>query len=216
MQITKRDQKLLIVLACVLLLAGAYKFGYLNYGDKRAAIEQENDELRARYDSLCAKNQNREKYKKETEENDKKIEEVLAKYPSELHHDNEIFFTKMLEDATKVKVVQASLTEPESFYLGSEQETPNDITGMQTATTLSVESDYEAFKKLLTYMTENESRKVIQNISLSYNNKSGNLSGTIQYNNYSLVGTKTEYRPYSIPAAPGGQGVGSLFGELAK
>ena len=97
MQITKRDQKLLIVLACVLLLAGAYKFGYRNYGDKRAAIEQENDALRARYDSLCAKNQNREKYKKETEVNEKKIEEVLAKYPSELHNDNEIFFTKMLD-----------------------------------------------------------------------------------------------------------------------
>ena len=216
MQITKKDQKLLIVLACVLLLAGGYKFGYRNYGDKRAAIEEEIVALQARYDDLSSKEVNRAKYEKGTKENQEKITKILATYPSKLEHENEIYFTKLLEDSAGIKVSQMSYLEPEVFYNGEEQETKNDMKVSQATSTLTIESDYSQFKRVLSFIEKSDSRKVIQNINLSFDNKTGILSGTVAFNSFSLTGADTVYKPFNIPSEAGGQGVPELFGGMAS
>lgn len=213
MQITRRDQKLLIVLACVLLLAGAYQFGYRKYGDKRAALQEEISTMQIRYDELISKNQDRDQYIAKTKEYQEKTSTLLASYPSEITNENEVYFTKLLEDSTGSKIVQMSYADPESFYIGTEQEVPNELVASQSTSTISIEADYGQFKKLLSYIAQNPSRKVVQNINLSYDNKSGTLTGTVAYHNYSLTGTDTTYEPYDIPAG-NGQGVSNLFGDL--
>ena len=214
--LSKRDIKLLILLACVLLLAASYMFGYSHYGDMRAEVEEEKKVLQQKYEDLSAKNVNREKYQEETKNNTKKQKEILAKYPSKVTVENEIYFTKLLQDSTKVSVKQFAYTEPESFYVDDGTSDVTNITGYKAVSTISFEADYDGFKKMIRYINEAKSRRVINNINMSVDGTTGKLAGTMSYNDFYLEGADCEFNPETIKAGTNGNGVSNIFGNLVK
>ncbi|MDO5521447.1 MAG: hypothetical protein Q4G58_13225 [bacterium] len=214
MQISKRDIKLLILLACILVLTASYMFGYKHFGEKRHTVEEKNSILQEKYNDLSAKNANREKYIQETEANSKKLETLTAKYPSAVTVENEIYFTKLLQDKTKAVVMQMTYTEPETFYADSEAGTSTGITGYKAVSTISFEADYASFKKAVQYINSAKSRRVIDSINVSVDRTSGKLSGSMAYNDYYLDGADGKYEPDTIPAGASGAGVESIFGKL--
>ncbi|MDO5292139.1 MAG: hypothetical protein Q4F05_05245 [bacterium] len=216
LQISKRDIKLLLFLGCVLVLAGSYFFGYKHYGEKREAEEAQIKILQEKYDDLNSKNVNREKYIKETEENEKKIEELKGSYPSTVAVENEIYFTKLLQEHTKAVVTQMTYTEPESFYVDNEAGVTTGIKGYKAVSTISFESDYTSLKKAIQYIQSAKYRRVIESINISVDRTTGKLSGSMAYNDYYLEGAGCKYEPDTIPAGASGAGVSNIFGNLVK
>lgn len=82
--ISERDLKALLLLGCIIMLALAYFIGYKGFLQSANATKLENIELQAKLDDLERKNQEKDKVMKETEEYDKKINEIVMKYPSQV------------------------------------------------------------------------------------------------------------------------------------
>ena len=81
--------------------------------------------------------------------------------------------------------------------------------GYQMTTQLSFQADYQQMKKLVEYINNYAFRKSIKSISLAVDTTTGLLTGTLDYNSYSLTGAGTTYTPLTIPSQP--TGVDNIF-----
>lgn len=241
MKISERDKKLLIYLCSGLLLLVAYFFGYTKYSEKKAVVQLEIDQLNTRYNDLKAKDDKRASYIAETEKNTSIINETAKLYPSEVTLEGEIYFTKLIEDASGAWVRQWLYTQAEEVLpLSASDTTPNDTTqgegttsegatggqttsetivpttfkGYKTVSTISFDADYNQLKNMINYINTYASRKVIQQISVAFDSSTGILTGTMAYNNYFIVGSTSTYTPYEIPS--NGQGVTNVFGQMVQ
>lgn len=237
MKISERDKKLLIYLCSGLLLLAGYYFGYAKYSEKKAAVQIEIDQLNTRYNDLKAKDSKRASYIAETEKNTSIINETAKLYPSEVTLEGEIYFTKLIEDATGAWVRQWLYTQAEEVLpLSASESNPNDSStgtgttgegttggettvpttfkGYKTVSTISFDADYNQLKNMISYINTYASRKVIQQVSVAFDSSTGILTGTMAYNNYFIVGSTSTYTPYEIPS--NGQGVTNVFGQMVE
>lgn len=73
---------------------------------------------------------------------------------------------------------------------------------------------YDQFKQLVTLIVENPDMRSIDEISLSYDNATGSLTGTMTINYYSMSGTD---RKYELPqTGVAGYGVDCIFGAVIR
>lgn len=100
MKISQKDAKLLILLACVALLASSYFYGFQNFNKKNKKIQNEITTIKVTYQGLVTENEKKAQYQKETKEYNQKMEEILANYPADLTSEKDIMFTKEIEDIT--------------------------------------------------------------------------------------------------------------------
>lgn len=77
---------------------------------------------------------------------------------------------------------------------------------------ISIECTYNGFKGLVRYIYGQRERQSIQGVSISYNEETGILSGSMNLNTYYLLGTD---KTYSSPDISGvGLGVDTIFGNV--
>ena len=260
MKVSKKDMKLLLVLASVILLAGSYYFGYVKYNDKRTVLEDEIVTLQKKYDNLYVKDLKRADYEAEVKTFTNKIKEISNKYPSEVTTEKEIMFADEVEHYANAVISTWSFAEPEIFYaskdLVSETEIKNTtdknndatenpanasespspsaepaknneakssnsktdskltstVMGFKTVTTYGFKVGYDGLKNMITYINNSPKRKVLDNIMITYDGVSGELTGTLSVNNYFVSGALATYEPPIITDI--NLGTSNLFGDM--
>jgi outer membrane murein-binding lipoprotein Lpp len=86
------------------------------------------------------------------------------------------------------------------------------ITGYQTAITLNYQTNYEGLKKCVDYINRNEDKMTIHDLSASFDSSTGNLTGSMTINLYSITGTD---KVYEEPEINGGRiGTKNIFGTF--
>ncbi len=250
MKISQRDAKLLILLLCVLLLGGAYLFGYKKYSDKTDELEKKTEALETEYKELDTSNQHRSEYEAKIKEDNEKILNIAARYPNSIVNADEIYYTRLMEQNSGAWINDFTFETPEIAYtptnmtMATDGTTDANANGTETATAtpadpnatgdeaspqnasenyfvaykvrtkISFETGYEELKKLIQFVYDAQYRKVIDRMALAVDEKTGLLTGTLEYNSFSIVGLKTTYQPLSIPSAI--MGVDNIFGDLAQ
>ncbi len=260
MKVSKKDIKLLLVLASVILLAGSYYFGYVKYNEKRTVLEDEIVTLQKKYDNLYVKDLKRADYEAEVKTFTNKIKEISNKYPSEVTTEKEIMFADEVEHYANAVISTWSFAEPEIFYaskdLVAETETVNTtdknkdstgnsgsnnessestaeptknsdakstkkstgssltstVMGFKTVTTYGFKVGYDGLKNMITYINNSPKRKVLDNIMITYDGVSGELTGTLSINNYFVSGALATYEPPIITDI--NLGTSNLFGDM--
>ncbi len=254
MKISQKDAKLLILLACVMMLGASYFFGYKKYSDKTDEINNRTQALNAQYETLEASNKHRDEYTQKIQENKDKVAAIIAKYPAMVTNQDELYLSKIIEKNTGIWINNFNYTESSIVY------TPQDLTlngtsvstdsttntdktnantteqtkeasqapattettkdgtlafvGYKNTTQLSFQADYDQMKKLVSFINNYESRKSISSINMAFDNTTGLLTGTVDYNSYSLVSLTSKYTPLIIPSLP--MGVESIFGDIVS
>lgn len=138
MQVSKRDQKLLIILAGILVLAAAYFFGYSKYKTKREEVQTQIEVLQNRYDGLAMRNLKRGEYQSYIESSETEIKSIASLYPSQVTSEKEVYFITQLEDATGAQVSNIAIEEPVISYTST---LPEGVTSTTTdATTGTTET----------------------------------------------------------------------------
>ena len=74
----------------------------------------------------------------------------------------------------------------------------SDILLYQTPVTMDFIASYNAVKDIVKIMNEDQMRKSIDGLSLSFDAETGDLSGTLVFNMYSLTGTETTYETPTV------------------
>ncbi len=126
MKISQKDAKLLILLACVLLLGASYFFGYKKYSDKTDAINKETQVLKTKYETLESSNIHRDEYIQKIKDNEEKTKAVIAKFPATVQNQDEIYLSSIIEKTSGAWINAFNFSEPSVVY------TPQSLTEGKT------------------------------------------------------------------------------------
>lgn len=188
------------------------------YLDDTAAMEAENDEIIAKF-PVEVRPEDEILYVDATEKNfDAKATNVSMPAPSVIE------VTYNAPQLATVGAPAAETTDESETTEEGDGETTEaapeavagpDIILYQAPVTVGFTSSYESVKKIIdAVVTDEEKMKSISTLALAFDQESGDLAGTITYNNYSLAGTGVDYVE---PAVTGvSLGTGNIFNSASK
>ena len=108
---TKGQRNLLLFLLGVVILFVPIRFVALSNFDDRKELVSKKDEQQVYYNSLKAKDVNRDQYIKDTENYKKEYEAILAEFPSEIYQENTIMYLQGIKDEYKFRFTDVSMGE---------------------------------------------------------------------------------------------------------
>lgn len=240
MKVTKQQVNLLIMVLGVVIIALTYFYGVQKLNEKTEALEAENGQLRNEINTLQELQLKQNSYIADTEMMKGLCEVIADMFPSRILTEDEIMYAVRLENqvgcyfsyvGTPVtQNIEIPLGEKENILAGitditgaiAQNSTINEeqvynVDGIMLGNAASSNNfvcTYDQFKQLVTLIVENPDMRSIDEISLSYDNTTGSLTGTMTINYYSMSGTD---RKYELPqTGVAGYGVDCIFGAVIR
>ena len=221
-KLSKRDIKILIVLAGVLILLLCYLLVYKNFTDKKEAADAEIAQLQPELDQLRQYEPHKQEYLEGAETAKANISAVLPTLPSEVLTEDEIVFSKNFEDDLGVNVTEESFSDPvvvEQFKSVTEDTIDNpdaqvDMTVYKKPMTLTMQMDYDQFKDGMDYIRDQETLKGFDTITADYDAEKRDLSVTMSVNSYYATYDGAPETDHDIPEVD--TGVANPFGTRER
>ena len=234
--LSKKDQCLLIGLLGALFLFVAWYFVYTPLQEKTAAIETENVALKAKADLYQSINANLPQYEAGIVTYEQEIAEIGNHYPVHISREDEIMFLANMEnsytnDLAVENITMSAVVEVTTDTVATATESPAvDATATDATVTAaptepevvipeihlykqpvnySFRSTYSGAKEMITYVLGQSQTKAIEGMSLAFDSETGNLMGTLDLNQYYMVGLEKEYQAVPVPVVP--KGVNDVF-----
>lgn len=205
-------KKILLIAAGILILAAAWFFGMKPNNEKTQSVKAEVNRLETYYESLRAKEVNREQYLRDTAENYAMFDEKLDEFPSNLNQEYQLEFVEGIRRNEEIDYnVTAQGMNPETaFYVlgGSNSEGTLDATGeaaegtesaaaaeyqcFNSTMTFTYEGSYEGVKKFVNYVAAYPYRMTVDAVSISRDEQSDMYGGSMTVNIYCIKGNGRE------------------------
>lgn len=237
---TKQQINVLIIVLGVIIIALTYFYGVQKLNEKTETLEAENTQLRNEINTLQQLQIKQKTYIAETEMMKGLCEVIEGVFPSSVLTEDEIMYAVGLERQVGCyfSYVGTPATQDIDIPLGVRENilaSLSDVTGaIEQNSTMNEEQifnasgivlgnsasvnnfvcTYDQFKQLVKLIGENDDLRSIDEISLSYDNTTGSLTGTMTINYYSMRGTDRKYEQSQTGVA--GHGVDCIFGALIK
>ena len=238
LKITKREKNMIVILVGILLVMASYYLGYRTFKSRTDILKQQNQILESQIQTLEGISAEKDAYVAKTEEMQTSMNDIIQKFPSNMISEDIILYMRNLEQKTDSYV--HNITTPAKQYVNitATEETDvlssmEDVTGaireygfvndgkvpdtrsMQLAqvdSAVNCSITYKGLKDIVTDITENDNRKSIDNISLVFNENTGDLAGSMTVIYYTLSGTGREYLQPTITGTS--HGIECIFGGL--
>lgn len=232
--LSKKDQCLLIGLFGVLFLLIAWLYVANPLKEKTVVLETENVTLQAKAELYQAINANLPKYEKEIEEMNQEIAKISAAYPVHVSREDEIMLLANMEnqyhsDLAVENIVMSAVMEVMPKDSGEPAPAPTEEGGDATVTDTTGSSEiqtpdihmykqptnysfrctYKGAKEMLNHLFALSDKKGVENLTLAYDSETGNLRGSLDLNQYYMIGIDKEYKAITIPSMP--KGVDDVF-----
>ena len=240
MKVTKQQVNVLIIVLGVIIIALTYFYGVQKLNEKTEALEIENGQLRGEVNALQELQLKQNSYIADTETMKGLCEIVAQMFPSRILNEDEIMYAVKLENQVgcyfsyvgtpETQNIEIPLGERENILAGvtditgaiAQNSTVNpeqvySVDGLMLGNSASVNNfvcTYDQFKQLVKLITENEDLRSIDEISLSYDNTTGSLTGVMTINYYSMSGTDRKYEQPQTGVV--GLGVDCIFGAVIR
>lgn len=221
MKVKKSDINLLIMLIGVLLAVASYFLVYKGFTEKTATLSSENATLEKEVADLQELADNKEFYISETARMDEEIQEIMARYPSEIRTEDQIMYTVGLENqysiwvnslsvkGTQLVQVAAPVTETTDDAVVEEGTTDDAVVasgGLKDTVflytspfSISYKTTYRSAKDIVSGIVNADERMNITNITLAYDAETGCLSGTMDATMFTMSGTGDQYEELNVP-----------------
>lgn len=231
--VTKRDLNILMGFGGLLAIVVVFWFVYRPYTQKAETLTAENTQLEERVVQLQDMMDKKDYYTSETDRMNSEMNEIYAKFPSNYRTEDAISYSIQEELIAPLQINGLQMDEPVSVHqVGVADATDTADADTQDAVaesvvisgnqviqlnnmpvTLSFTASYDAYKRCLSYILENENRITIDKTSVAYDSETGLLTGTVATNMYYLTGAG---RPYTAPAFAGvSTGTENPFGTVS-
>ena len=237
-RITKREKNMIVVLAGILLVLASYYLGYSILKQKTEVLKQQNEILECQIETLENIDASKEEYIAQTEEMQKSMNDIIQKFPANLISEDIILYIKGLEQKTNSYVHNITIPGKQYVNITAETETDvlssmEDVTGAireygfvndgkvpdtgsmqlaQVESAVNCSLTYKGLKDVVKDITGNDNRKSVDNISLIFNENTGDLAGSMTVTYYTLSGTGREYLQPTISGTS--HGIECIFGGL--
>ena len=237
-KITKREKNMIVILVGILLVMASYYLGYSTFKGRTDILKQQNQVLESQIQTLEGISVEKDAYVAKTEEMQTSMNAIIQKFPSNMISEDIILYIRNLEQKTNSYVHNITIPAKQYVNITAETETDvlssmEDVTGaireygfvndgkvpdtksMQLAqieSAVNCSVTYKGLKDIVTDITENENRKSVDNISLVFNENTGDLAGSMTVIYYTLSGTGREYLQPTITGTS--HGIDCIFGGL--
>ncbi len=219
--ISERDKRLLMVLFSVLIIAAAYYFGYNNIVARTDAFDSEIVTLNSKKRDLTSKVANQDKYVSDTSLFQQKFHETMSKYSTGTTQPTSFYFLNGLESVTGTWIKSVSFSNPTSIYPFGKEASSNpastgenaystDMIGYKTTLTVAYEAEYGQWKNLVYYINKFNTKNTIDNITMSYSEAAGIVSGTMTVSMYTVVGSDRKFTEPSFDVPIGTDNIFSI------
>ena len=194
-----RQLRLVIGLLAAVVLFVTIRFGYSPVLEKADVVSLENQELEGKLAMLRADESNKDTLDKQLKASQAEIELIEKRYPSLITPEKSIKFVRDMEVSTGAKVKTISFNDPENIYTSSfTNEDGESILGYLAPLSIAYEAGYDEFKAIVNYINGYGERMNVKELTASYNQETGVLTGTMLINRFSITGLGKEYEPPAI------------------
>ena len=184
LKISMHDKIILLMFFGIVFFAAGYVFGYRPQMEKAEAFQAESVSVREHLDRLLKMAEKKEYYVKETSSMRKKIEDYMAQFPADIKEEDGILLASAMENSLDMKA--------SSVGLGAKE--------------------FVAAMELTEYLASQNGRMTIDSVNASFDPTTGNLTGTLTVDLFSMTGTSNSYtKPDAGSVA---HGTGNLFGTI--
>jgi hypothetical protein len=218
MNLTKRDQNLLLTLLGLIVFFGAYMGIYNNLNSKTEELQAEVSALSPRLSELKGYYDRLPEYQEGIEQSIETVDKELEKYPRDIRPEGILAYVMALEnevgvDISSVEFVPAQLFS--RFQLTRPSENGDELVpmaAMQTGFSANCGFNYAQLKRLINYIYSAEHNASLDRISVNYNGTTGELSGSFSVTKYFITSSEYKYDLVELPRVP--QGTANPFGTI--
>lgn len=210
--IKDRDKKLLMLLLVAVIFSCSYFFGYqkLMAASEQYTKEAANLEIKRR--DLVEKNNSKVDFEDKTKTFNSTYSVICSNYSSGVSQDASLDFLNKVQLITGSWIKSTTISDTSLIYTFGKISSTNpstsgakvystDMKGFKTSVTLSYEATYAEWKNLVSFINNYYSKNTIENISMTYNEASGIVSGAMTMSTYAITGSTRKFTPptLSIP-----------------
>ena len=237
--ITNREKNLLLILLGIVVVAVSYSFGYQPFKAETENLKKQNIALESQIKALENIEGSREQYVADTGDMRNTMVNTIEKFPADMISEDAILYVRYLEQMTGSYVNTVTIPGKEYIEISAPREADvlksiEDVTGVVAAygyvddgsipdtdhmflakieSEVSYSVTYDGFKDMIQDIVGHEARKSVDNVSLVFNENTGNLSGSMTINYFTLSGTGKEYKQPSVTGLS--HGIDCIFGNLS-
>lgn len=221
MKITKRDIGVLMILVGILVAFLVYQTSFKTTMEEVEALQNEQNKLRSQIKDLEPIKANAPFYQSEMARYEKEIEDLVAAYPVDIIYEDGIMYIVNLMEEVDVDFSTLTVKPAANNVISSVEGnakryslTCAELSGRYDA------DDYDSLKELLDYIYQNgEFKNTITSVSMLFDDKEGNITGSLNVNMYVLTDGTKIYTPVEIPidfTDDENTGVECIFGETVE
>ncbi len=220
-KLSKKDVKLLIIVAGLLVFLLCYLLVYNNLMDKKDAVDAQITELQPKLQEYQEYAAHQKEYEEKTAEAKENISATLAKLPSSYYPEDVILYTTGLERSIGIDATGFTFADPVSVnqFTGVTEENLDDpskavdMTAYETQTTVDLNTDYPKLKNLINSVyKDSETLTGIDSVSVSYDPETALLTGNVVLDKFYLTYADAPEYTTTTPATT--YGIADPFGSL--
>ncbi len=229
----KSDKSIILMLVGILLAAAAYFLVYQKLTAETETMQKANAELKQEVARLQDLANNKQQYLDDTEAMTASIEEIKAQFPAQYLPEDEILYMINAEEQfdmvaetinmNKTTIIEVTMPTAEAATteaadatqeVSAEEPVAPEISLYKTPVSVSLLSGYTSIKDLIKMINEDKNRKSIDNISIAFDNSTGELISSVDISMYSLTGTEAEYKAPKVDGVT--YGTNDIFNSAKK
>lgn len=216
MRIAKRDLKLLLILAGLVIFLLLYMLVFNNFQArtdtvkaKIAQLEPQVQELEGHYLRLA-------EYESGIEDGRKNVNELLKSFPADVKEEDVLSYLLTMEAHEDIRMESVTFNTPElvqEFSAALEKDGADALVTTdiyRSSTVMSGSMTYPQAKNIINYFYDSPKMTHLENATLTYNAETGKLTGTFQLAKYFVTWDGAEYKPERVPSTS--LGLHDLFG----
>ncbi len=219
MKIAKRDLKLLLILAGLLVFLLLYMLVFNPLQTKIDEVEARNAELSAQVEDLEAKYLRMGEYEEGIKASRENVKEFLKSFPGDVKEEDILSYLLTMEARQGIRMESVTFNEPElvqQFNMMTEvdgQDVAIPAGAYRASTVMTGSLNYPQAKNVINYFYDSDKQTTLENTTLTYNAESGKLTGTFQLAKYFVNFDGAEYVPERVPVVD--IGLQDLFGTTS-
>ncbi len=217
MKISKRDISIILVILGLFAAFLSYQFLFRPTMSERDDVIAEREQLEREYNSLKPVIDNQQTYSTNTANWEASLNSLVQKFPAYYLYEDGIMYLRSLEANEDLLVYFDTYTVTETLLTDTYSGRVNGQTktyafGNSTIAASFTVGTYDAMKSLISAVYSDSNPKNIESISMNFNQQTGELTGSMNLNLYSLTDGTNAYTPPTIPEME--TGLECIFGEI--
>ena len=219
MKIAKRDLKLLLILAGLLVFLLMYLLVFNPLQTKISDVKAENAQLSAQVEDLEAKYLRMAEYEEGIKDSREFVKETLKSFPGDVKEEDILSYLLTMESRQGIRMESVTFNDPElvqQFNMMTQvdgQDVAVPAGAYRASTVMTGTLDYPQAKNVINYLYESDKQTTLENVTLTYNAETGKLAGTFELSKYLINFDGAEYVPERVPVVD--MGLKDLFGTTS-